>query len=73
MNSSWETIERMISRPVQPVLINLGLVCMYLQRFFKGFWDAITFRADFLTGSERRYWIYQGQPWLGFIVGMALN
>jgi uncharacterized membrane protein YoaK (UPF0700 family) len=46
---------------------------MYLQRFFKGFWDAITFRADFLTGSERRYWIYQGQPWLGFIVGMALN
>jgi hypothetical protein len=33
----------------------------------------IALGADFLTGSDRRYWIYQGQPWLGFIVGMAMN
>jgi hypothetical protein len=28
---------------------------------------------DRLLSPDRKYWIYSGKPWLGFIVGMALN
>lgn len=28
---------------------------------------------DYLLNSDRKVWIYQHQPWLGFIVGVALN
>lgn len=29
--------------------------------------------TDFLTGPDRRNWIYQNRLWLGFVVGIALN
>lgn len=28
---------------------------------------------DYLLNPDRKVWIYQHQPWLGFIVGVALN
>lgn len=28
---------------------------------------------DHLLGSERNIWIYRNKPWLGFVVGLALN
>lgn len=28
---------------------------------------------DYLLGSERSVWIYNRRPWLGFVVGLALN
>lgn len=28
---------------------------------------------DYLLGSERNIWIYRNKPWLGFVVGLALN
>lgn len=28
---------------------------------------------DYLMGEDRKYWIYNRKPWIGFIVGIALN
>lgn len=28
---------------------------------------------DYLLNSDRKDWIYQGRPWVGFVVGIALN
>ena len=28
---------------------------------------------DYLLSSDRKYWIYNKQPWIGFVVGIALN
>lgn len=33
----------------------------------------MAFGFDFLMNSDRNIWIYQNQPWVGFIVGVALN
>lgn len=29
--------------------------------------------VDHLVGADRTIWIYRGKPWMGFIVGIALN
>lgn len=29
--------------------------------------------ADLMTGPDRKHWIYRNRPWLGFIIGVALN
>lgn len=28
---------------------------------------------DYLMDSNRRYWVYQGKPWIGFTLGLNLN
>jgi hypothetical protein len=28
---------------------------------------------DYLMNPDRKVWIYQNKPWLGFMVGIALN
>lgn len=28
---------------------------------------------DYLMDSNRRYWVYQGKPWVGFTLGLNLN
>jgi hypothetical protein len=28
---------------------------------------------DYLLGSERNIWLYRNKPWVGFVVGLALN
>jgi len=33
----------------------------------------LSFGYDHLMSPDRRAWIYRGKPWVGFIVGIALN
>ncbi|MBK7094557.1 MAG: hypothetical protein IPH57_05715 [Saprospiraceae bacterium] len=33
----------------------------------------ISYGYDYLLNRDKKIWIYQNQPWIGFIVGIALN
>jgi hypothetical protein len=43
----------------------------FLESKFASFGIAVG--VDGLLGPDRRTWIYNGKPWLGFVVGIALN
>jgi len=52
---------------------------MIIQAGFAGFLETnmasfgMSLGYDFLVNPERTYWVYQHRPWVGFIVGIALN
>lgn len=52
---------------------------MILQAGFAGFFEShiasfgIAVGYDYLLNSDRNIWIYHHKPWIGFIVGIALN
>jgi hypothetical protein len=52
---------------------------MIMQGGFAGFFElnmasfGIALGYDYLLNSDRKIWIYQNKPWLGFVVGIALN
>jgi hypothetical protein len=53
-----------------------GMVLQYgaaafLESSFASFGVAVGF--DYLTGPHRKVWIYQRRPWVGFVVGIALQ
>jgi len=52
---------------------------LIIQTGFAGFIElnvasfGISIGIDYLLNSDREVWIYTNQPWVGFIVGIALN
>ena len=52
---------------------------MILQAGFAGFIESniasfgVSIGYDYLMNSDRKSWIYHNKPWVGFIVGFALN
>jgi hypothetical protein len=52
---------------------------MIIQTGIAGFLESnvasfgLTIGYDYLLNSDRKIWIYHNQPWVGFIVGIALN
>lgn len=52
---------------------------MILQTGFAGFLESniasfgVAFGYDFLMNPDREIWIYTNRPWLGFVVGIAIN
>jgi hypothetical protein len=52
---------------------------MILQAGFAGFIESklasfgLAVGYDYLMNPDREVWIYQNKPWLGFVVGIALN
>jgi hypothetical protein len=52
---------------------------MIIQAGFAGFLESniasfgIAVGMDHLMNRDRKIWIYNGKPWIGFIVGIALN
>jgi len=52
------------------LLIQTGLAA-FVETNFASF--GVSGGLDFITGENRKYWIYQGKPWIGLVVGIALN
>ncbi len=50
--------------------IQYGIAC-FLESSFASFGLSAGF--DHLFSSDRQIWIYQNKPWIGFIVGVAIN
>ncbi|HMW39233.1 MAG: hypothetical protein K1X68_05700 [Saprospiraceae bacterium] len=48
-----------------------GGVALFAETSFASF--GLSIGIDHLTGRDRNEWIYQNKPWLGFVVGVALN
>lgn len=52
---------------------------MIIQTGFAGFIESnvasfgLSIGYDHLLNSDRKFWIYRNKPWVGFIVGIALN
>ncbi len=52
---------------------------MIIQAGFAGFLESnvasfgLSIGYDYLLNSDRKLWIYRNKPWVGFIVGIALN
>ena len=52
---------------------------MILQAGIAGFLESnvasfgLSMGADYMMNSDRKVWVYHGKPWLGFVVGIALN
>ena len=52
---------------------------MVIQGGFAGFIESniasfgIAVGFDYLLSKDRQIWIYDGKPWIGFVVGIALN
>lgn len=52
---------------------------MIFQTGFAGFIESpvasfgLSIGYDYLLNSDRKIWIYRNKPWIGFIVGVALN
>lgn len=52
---------------------------MVLQGGFAAFFElnmasfGLAIGYDYFPGADRKIWIYQQKPWLGFVVGIALN
>jgi hypothetical protein len=52
---------------------------LIIQTGFAGFIESnvasfgISIGVDYLMNSDRDVWIYTNKPWVGFIVGIALN
>lgn len=52
------------------MIIQVGMAG-FLELSMASFGFAIGF--DYLPGKDRNIWIYNNKPWLGFVVGIALN
>ena len=69
--------------PVNPFSTKEAVVNEYngmiLQYGFAGFIESnvasfgISIGYDYLMSADRKFWIYHQKPWLGFIIGIALN
>jgi hypothetical protein len=52
-------------------MILQGGIAGFLELHLASFGIALGY--DYLLNSDREIWIYQNKPWLGFVVGIALN
>lgn len=48
-----------------------GGIALFAETSFASF--GLSIGIDHLIGRNRKEWIYQNKPWLGFVVGIALN
>jgi hypothetical protein len=59
-----------VDREYSAMILQYGLGA-FLESSVASF--GLSFGADHMLGPDRRQWIYQNRPWLGFIIGIALN
>ena len=59
-----------IGKEYNGMLFEYGLAAFF-ETNFASFGLAIGY--DYLIGPDRQVWIYNQKPWLGFVVGIALN
>ncbi|HRG79418.1 MAG TPA: hypothetical protein PL167_07390 [Cyclobacteriaceae bacterium] len=59
-----------IAKEYNGMIIECGLAA-FLETSFASFGVATGF--DYLLSSDRDAWIYNKKPWIGFVVGIALN
>lgn len=59
-----------INREYNAMILQLG-VAAFLETGFASFGVATGY--DYLVGDDRDVWIYHRKPWVGFVVGIALN
>ena len=64
------TTRNQLTTEYSALLIQTGLAA-FIETSFASF--GISGGFDFITGSQRRYWVYQGKPWIGLVIGIALN
>jgi hypothetical protein len=64
------TTKNSISQEYNGMIIEYGIAA-FLESNFASFGIATGF--DHLLGSDRDVWIYNKRPWIGFVVGIALN
>jgi hypothetical protein len=64
------TANSQVDREYNGMIIQTGLAA-FLESNVASF--GISAGIDFLLGPDRDIWIYRQKPWLGFIVGIALN
>lgn len=66
----FSTTKTGISEEYNGMIIELGLAA-FLETSFVSFGLATGF--DYLLSPDRDIWIYNKRPWIGFVVGFALN
>jgi len=64
------TTKTSITKEYNGMILEYGLAG-FLETNFASFGVAVGF--DHLLGSDRSVWIYNQKPWIGFVVGIALN
>jgi hypothetical protein len=64
------TTTNSIAKEYNGMIFELG-VAAFLETSFASFGIATGF--DYLLNSDRDVWIYNKKPWIGFVVGIALN
>ncbi len=64
------TTRNQVSAEYNALIIQVGAAA-FAETSFASF--GLAAGIDYLTGRDRRYWIYQGKPWVGLVVGIALN
>jgi hypothetical protein len=58
------------SKEYNAMIIEYGIAA-FLETNFASFGLAIGY--DYLANSDRSIWIYDNKPWIGFVIGIALN
>ncbi len=64
------TTKTSITKEYNGMILEYGLAA-FLETNFASFGLATGF--DYLLNSDRSVWIYNKKPWIGFVVGIALN
>ncbi|MEY3421497.1 MAG: hypothetical protein RIR48_1789 [Bacteroidota bacterium] len=59
-----------VDREYSAMILQYGIAA-FLESSMASF--GISLGADHMIGPDRRHWIYQNRPWVGFIIGIALN
>ncbi|MBL7846415.1 MAG: hypothetical protein JNL40_03015 [Cyclobacteriaceae bacterium] len=67
---SPSTTNNAISKEYNGMILELGLAA-FVESSFASFGLAVGF--DHLLSSDRSVWIYHQKPWVGFVVGIAIN
>jgi hypothetical protein len=65
----FSTVNR-ASNEYSAMILQLG-IAGFLESSIASF--GLALGTDYLTNSDRNIWIYQGKPWVGLVVGVALN
>lgn len=64
------TTRNQVAAEYNALLLQVG-IAGFAETSFASF--GIAAGIDHLTNRDRKYWIYQGKPWIGLVVGIALN
>jgi hypothetical protein len=64
------TTNNATSKEYNAMIIEYG-IAVFLETNFASFGLATGY--DYLANSDRSIWIYNNKPWIGFVIGIALN